>query len=110
MTERPDYVYTTYIRTTPERLFAALTEPAFTRRYWNLAFHTDWTPGSPMTWAQRDVTIADPEQVVLECDPPRRLSYTWHSFTEAWAASVGIAPDERARFAEEPRSRATFVL
>ena len=52
-TDRPEFVYTTYIRTTPERLFAALTEPAFTRRYWNVDFETDWRPGSTMTWASR---------------------------------------------------------
>lgn len=31
---KPEFVYTTYIRTTPERLWQALTDPAFTRRYW----------------------------------------------------------------------------
>src|SRR5271165_7041469 len=34
--EGPEFVYTTYIRTTPERLWQALTDPAFTRRYWNV--------------------------------------------------------------------------
>src|SRR5437763_10048118 len=46
--EKPEFVYTTYIRTTPERLWAALTEPAFTRRYWDMEFGTDWRPGSTM--------------------------------------------------------------
>ncbi len=32
--EKPSFVYTTYIQTTPERLWQALTEPAFTERYW----------------------------------------------------------------------------
>ena len=45
---------------------AGLTEPAFTERYWDITFDTDWTTGSPMTWHQRGVAIADPEQVVLE--------------------------------------------
>ena len=30
-----EFVYTTYIRTTPERLWQALTDPAFTRRWWH---------------------------------------------------------------------------
>src|SRR5882724_11101462 len=47
--DKPTFVYTTYIRTTPERLWQALTEPAFTDRYWNITFDTDWKPGSPMT-------------------------------------------------------------
>ena len=79
--EKPTFVYTTYIKTTPERLWQALTEPAFTERYWRTAFETDWQVGSPMTWHTHGVTIADPEQVVLEADPYRRLSYTWHTFT-----------------------------
>src|SRR5690242_2356009 len=68
--DRPSFVYTTYIKTTPERLWQALTEPAFTERYWGIVFDTDWRPGAPMTWQQRGVTIADAEQVVLESDPP----------------------------------------
>src|SRR6202034_1401008 len=36
--EKPQFVYTTYIRTTPERLWQALTEPAFTRRWWQTSF------------------------------------------------------------------------
>src|SRR3954464_9762338 len=46
--DKPSFVYTTYIRTTPERLWKALTEPAFTERYWGLTFETDWQEGSPV--------------------------------------------------------------
>jgi uncharacterized protein YndB with AHSA1/START domain/DNA-binding transcriptional ArsR family regulator len=109
-TDRPEFVYTTYIRTTPERLFAALTEPAFTRRYWALELDTDWRLGSTITWVQRGVPISHPEQLVLECDPPRRLSYMWHTFTPEWAEAVGLDDAVRARIAREPRSRATFEL
>src|SRR4051794_33281020 len=79
--DKPSFVYSTYINTTPESLWQALMDPEFTRRYWGATFETDWTPGSTMTWHQFDCTIADPEQVVLEADPYRRLSYTWHTFT-----------------------------
>ena len=48
--DKPSFVYTTYIQTTPERLWQALTEPAFTERYWGITFDTDWKVGSPMTW------------------------------------------------------------
>src|ERR1700759_2329940 len=77
--DRPEFVYTTYIKTTPERLWRALTEPAFTERYW-ATFRTDWQPGSRMTWEMAGTTIADPEQVVLEAEPFTRLAYTWHTF------------------------------
>ena len=107
---RPTFVHTSYIRTTPERLWAALTEPAFTRRYWRTYFETDWAPGSPMVWHDRGAVTADPGQVVLESDPPRRLSYTWHTFTPEWAAAVGVDEELRARIAAEPRSRVSFDL
>src|SRR6185312_10096328 len=79
--DKPSFVYTTYIHTTPQRLWEALTSPAFTERYWNAAFETDWKAGSEMVWNLFGVAVANPEQVVLEADPPRRLSYTWHTFT-----------------------------
>src|SRR3954449_10557048 len=62
--DRPTFAYTTYIRTTPERLWQALTDPAFTSRYWGIELESDWKAGSPMTWRQRGVTVADPGQVV----------------------------------------------
>jgi uncharacterized protein YndB with AHSA1/START domain len=83
--DRPEFVYTTYIRTTPERLWQGLTDPAFTRRYWGIAWESDWKPGSAVTLdiGKSALRIADPEQVVLESEPFRRLSYTWHTFTRS---------------------------
>ncbi|TDE28154.1 metalloregulator ArsR/SmtB family transcription factor [Nonomuraea mesophila] len=105
-----DFVYTTYIRTTPERLWQALTDPAFTRRYWGVELESDWTVGSTVTWKQFGVTMEDPEQVVLEADPPRRLAYTWHTFTPEFAESVGLSGETRAEMAAEPRSTVTFEI
>ena len=109
---RPTFVHTSFIRTTPERLWAALTEPAFTRRYWQTRIETDWAPGSPMVWhvGAPDVAIADEGQVVLDADPPRRLSYTWHTFTAGWAAAYAVDEELRAKIAAERRSRVTFEL
>jgi uncharacterized protein YndB with AHSA1/START domain/DNA-binding transcriptional ArsR family regulator len=107
---KPEFVYVTYIRTTPERLWQALTDPAFTRRYWGAEFGTDWASGSAMTWQERGVTTADPEQVVLESEPGRRLSYTWHTYTAEWARAVGFTEDYRARAAAEPRTKVTFDI
>jgi uncharacterized protein YndB with AHSA1/START domain len=108
--DKPTFVYTTYIRTTPEQLWQALTEPAFTARYWGITFDSDWKPGSPVSWTQRGVTIADVEQVVVESDPYRRLAYTWHTFTPEWAAAFDISDEARARLAAEPRSKVTFEI
>ncbi|MEA2372985.1 MAG: hypothetical protein QOH12_3379 [Solirubrobacteraceae bacterium] len=108
--ERPSFVYTTYIQTTPERLWQALTDPAFTERYWATTFDSDWKPGSPMTWHTRGLAIADPEQVVVESEPYSRLSYTWHTFTPEWAASLDLTDDARDRLAAESRSKVTFEI
>jgi DNA-binding transcriptional ArsR family regulator/uncharacterized protein YndB with AHSA1/START domain len=107
---KPDFVYTTYINTTPERLWQALTDPAFTSRYWKTTFETDWEAGSTMTWVHEGVRIADPEQVVLESEPYRRLAYTWHTFTPEFAAAVGVSDELLAKMAEERRSKVTFDI
>jgi uncharacterized protein YndB with AHSA1/START domain/DNA-binding transcriptional ArsR family regulator len=108
--QKPSFVYTTYIQTTPEQLWEALTSPAFTERYWNATFETDWQQGSEMVWHNRGVRIADPEQVVQEVEPPRRLSYTWHTFTPELARAIGASEEEFAQAASEPRSRVTFEI
>ncbi|MBV9855592.1 MAG: metalloregulator ArsR/SmtB family transcription factor [Streptosporangiaceae bacterium] len=106
----PEFVYTTYINTTPERLWQALTDPVFTQRYWETAFKTDWTPGSPMTWDNHGVLITDPEQVVLEAEPGRRLSYTWHTITPELARRFGWDDELLATLTSERRSKVTFDI
>jgi uncharacterized protein YndB with AHSA1/START domain len=107
----PKFVYVTYIQTTPEELWRALTEPAFTRRYWGLAHETDWQPGSTMIWERPDGTRqSDPEQVVLQADPYRRLSYAWHAFTPEWNSTVGLSDDVQVAIAAEPRSHVSFEI
>jgi len=71
-------VYQVFIRTTPEKLWEALTDGAVTKRYFfGETVHSDWKAGSE--WhstgpeGSRDV-----EGKVLESDPPRRLVLTWH--------------------------------
>ena len=108
--QKPSFVYTTYIQTTPERLWQALTEPAFTKRYWDVTFETDWTAGSTMVWDNHGALIADPGQVVLESDPYRRLSYTWHNFTPELGDVIGFSDELLAAFAAEPRSKVTFEV
>ena len=107
---KPTFAYTTYIRTTPERLWKGLTDPAFTKRYWNITFETDWQVGSPMVWDNQGARIDDPEQVVLESNPYTRLSYTWHSFTQELADAVGFSAEQQAALAGESRSKVTFDI
>jgi uncharacterized protein YndB with AHSA1/START domain/DNA-binding transcriptional ArsR family regulator len=107
-----EFVYTTYINTTPERLWQALTEPSFTRRYWGLSLESDWAAGSAYTVVldQGAVRIAHPEQVVLESEPHRRLSYTWHTFSPEWAQAYGFSEEFQGKLAAEPRSKVTFEI
>ena len=109
---KPEFVYTTYINTTPERLWQGLTDPAFTKRYWGIAWESDWRPGSAVALEIQDgaVKIADPAQVVLESEPYRRLSYTWHTFTPEWAAAYGVSDEDLAKLAGERRSKVTFDI
>jgi len=108
--QKPSFVYTTYIHTTPERLYQALTDPAFTKRYWDVSFDTDWAVGSAMVWDNHGAIIDDPDQVVLEADPGRRLSYTWHTFTPELATVIDLSDELLATFAAEPRSKVTFDI
>jgi uncharacterized protein YndB with AHSA1/START domain/DNA-binding transcriptional ArsR family regulator len=108
--DRPEFVYTTYIRTTPARLWQALTQPAFTEQYWGTTLESDWNVGSPVVWRHHGTTFRHPDQVVLEADPYRRLAYTWHTFTPEWAATHGFSDDEFTKMAAEPRSHVTFDI
>ncbi|MGW7685373.1 ArsR/SmtB family transcription factor [Kribbella sp. NPDC054772] len=107
-----DFVYTTYIRTTPEQLWRALTEPAFTEQYWGLHHETDWKVGSEMIWHQSDgkATISGSDQVVVEHEPYRRLAYTWHHITPEFATAVGFDDELRDKISPEPLSTAIFEL
>ncbi|MBB3044049.1 metalloregulator ArsR/SmtB family transcription factor [Nocardioides soli] len=105
-----EFVYTTYIRTTPDALWQALTDPSFTSRYWGVELTSDWRVGSVVSWRFAGVTMADDEGVVLESDPPRRLSYRWHPITPEFGRAIGSDAEEVARLAAEPRSAVTFEI
>jgi uncharacterized protein YndB with AHSA1/START domain/DNA-binding transcriptional ArsR family regulator len=105
-----EFLYTTYIKSTPERLWQALTDPAFTSRYWGVRFHTEWMTGATMAWEESGVTTSDPQQVILECDPPHRLAYTWHTLTPEFGAAHGFDDEFIDRVSKEPRSKVTFEI
>jgi uncharacterized protein YndB with AHSA1/START domain len=94
---RPALVYVTYIATTPEKLWEALTDGEFTRRYWGgRRIQSDWVIGSPVEHVREDGGI-DWRGEVLASQPPRLLSYTFH---------MEISDEHRS---ERP-SRVTFDL
>jgi uncharacterized protein YndB with AHSA1/START domain len=95
--DKPQFVYVTYIATSPEKLWKALIDPAMTTKYWQHVNVSDWKPGS--RWEHRG---ADKERElklvgkVIESSPPRRLVLTW------------AFPADEAR--EEKHTRVTFEI
>ncbi len=94
---KPQFVYVTYIATTPEKLWDALTVPELTRMYWQHVNVSDWQPNS--MWEHRDSGIQGNPLLagrVIESSPPRRLVLTW-----------GL-PDDIDN--EEKQARVTFEI
>ena len=95
--EKSEFVYVTYIRTTPEKLWQALIAPEFTKRYWKETWQeSEWKVGS--SWRLKSPDMHDVfSGEVLEIEPPRRLVLTWRN---------EMKPDIRA----EGYSRLTYEL
>jgi uncharacterized protein YndB with AHSA1/START domain len=91
------FVYVTYIRTTPEKLWDALTQPEFTQAYWCGTWQDSaWEAGSPWRIMIPDGRVADSGKVV-EIDRPRRLVLSWRN-------------EFRSELKTEGYSRAAFEL
>lgn len=75
---RSTFVYVTYIRTTPEKLWSALTDDvAFMKRYWfGVHCESQWTAGASWKMVSVDGSISDAGEI-LEAEPPRRLVIRW---------------------------------
>jgi len=104
------FVYETHIRTTPEKLWQALTDPAFTTRYWGVTFDTDWKAGSKLIYNYKGVVMDGPDQLVLESDPFRRLAYTWHTITPEFAEFTGMDDELFHKLSAEKLSKVSFDL
>jgi uncharacterized protein YndB with AHSA1/START domain len=90
------FVYVTYIRTTPEKLFAALTQPEFTRQYWAGTWQDcDWKQGASWKLMAPDGRLLDGGEV-LEIEPNRRVVLKWRN--------------EKPALKEEGYSRMTWLL
>ncbi|GAA5037624.1 ArsR/SmtB family transcription factor [Streptomyces siamensis] len=78
MTDKPDFVYVIYIRSTPEKVWDALTDADLTARYWGHSNVSDWRPGSRWEHRRTDGSgVADVIGTVVESDRPTRLVTTW---------------------------------
>jgi uncharacterized protein YndB with AHSA1/START domain len=88
---KSDFVYVTFIRTTPERLWSALTTPEFIRQYWfGMHCESDWKPGSPWKLVFADGRLADAGEIV-EADPPQRLVIKWRNEWNAEMRAEGYS-------------------
>jgi uncharacterized protein YndB with AHSA1/START domain len=76
---KPEYIYETYIRATPEKVWEALTSAAFTSQYFHGAgVRSDWQIGSPVVFEGDDGNaLVDGE--ILVANRPTRLSFSWRS-------------------------------
>ena len=79
MMNKSQFVYVSYVRTTPEKLWSALTSPDFMKQYWfGMHFETDWKAGSSWRMIFPDGRVADAGEIV-EADPPKRLVLKWRN-------------------------------
>jgi|SRR5450631_37209 uncharacterized protein YndB with AHSA1/START domain len=73
------FVYVTFIRTTPEKLWRALQEPEFTRQFWfGTSQECDWKPGAPWKILTPDGRVTDSGEI-LEVEPERKLVLSWRN-------------------------------
>jgi uncharacterized protein YndB with AHSA1/START domain len=95
--EKPEFIYVTYIATTPEKVWDALINSEATTKYWQHENVSDWKPGSRWEHRRSDAKrTLDLVGKVVESTPPRRLVITW------------AFPADETR--EEKHSRVTFEI
>jgi uncharacterized protein YndB with AHSA1/START domain len=93
-------VFEIYIKTTPERLWEAITDPATRAKYsFGVGTESEWTSGSSYLSAHREAGIEIATGENLEVDPPRRLV---QSFTALWSDEVRAAGASRVTWEIEP--------
>lgn len=101
---RSTFVYVTYIRTTPERLWSALTDDVeFMKQYWfGIHCESRWTAGSSWQMVAPSGQILD-EGEIVEAEPPQRLAIRWRHRNRPDLAAEG---DSLCTFELEPAAKA----
>jgi len=98
--ETMEKVFEIYIKTTPERLWEAITDPELRSQYsFGVAVNSDWTPGSRYQSAHAGAGVEIAEGENLEVDPPRRLV---QSFNALWSDDVKNEGTSRVTWEIEP--------
>jgi uncharacterized protein YndB with AHSA1/START domain len=88
--QKAEFVYTTYIRSTPQKVWNAITNPEFARQYWGYGLVSDFKPGSKWEMLRGDGHVQTMGEV-LESGAPSRLVLSW------------VKPDDRADRSEYSR-------
>jgi uncharacterized protein YndB with AHSA1/START domain/DNA-binding transcriptional ArsR family regulator len=100
MEKSMEKVFEIYIKTTPERLWEAITDPELRARYnFGAAVFSDWKPGSRYEMSARGGTVALGEGQILEVDRPRRLV---QSMVALWSDEVKSEGTSRITWEIEP--------
>jgi len=74
---RSTFVYVTYIRTTPQKLWSALTDVEYMKQYWfGTRCESEWKAGSSWRMVSGDGQVLD-AGAIIEAEPPRRLVIRW---------------------------------
>jgi uncharacterized protein YndB with AHSA1/START domain len=109
---KPEFVYVTYIQTTPEKLYEALTDWEFIKEYMDgWGPQSTWEIGATVKWKMGPDGVAEElGQRVLEAVPGRRLAYTWHTLQPMHREMIGISSDEEWERAVKERSKVTFDI
>jgi uncharacterized protein YndB with AHSA1/START domain len=82
--EKTSFVYVTYILSTPEKVFEAITKPELARRYWGHENVSDWKPGSKWEHIRaNDERTVELVGEVIESSPPTRLVISWANASQA---------------------------
>ena len=98
--EKSTFVYVTYIRTTPEKLWKKLTETGVAREFfWATALDAEWKVGAPWKIVGADGEVKDSGEIV-EIDPPRRLVLKWRNEFKPELKAEG---DSRMTYELEPK-------
>ena len=101
MTDKPTFVYVTYIESTPESVWNALTDADLTANYWGHSNVSDWQVGSPWEHERIDGSgVVDVVGTVVESERPRRLVTTWSS-----PEAVDTQKPSRVTFDIEPHGQ-----
>ena len=103
-----EFVYVTYIDTTPEKLWQALTTGEFTRQYWGgRSIESSWEVGAAVNLIKED-GVLDWSGQVLEAQPPTRLVYTFDPAVDD--EMPGYEGEKVDLTRPEPPSRVTFKI